>query len=35
MAVMVGIMVKILITTFQVNFGAAWFWHKIHLNCRY
>ena len=25
-------MVKILITTIQVNFGAAWPWHKIHLN---
>ena len=24
-------MVKILITTIQVNFGAAWSWHKIHL----
>ena len=29
------LMVKILITTIQVNFGAAWSWHKIHLNCRY
>ena len=28
-------MVKILITTIQVNFCAAWSWHKIHLNCHY
>ena len=37
MAVMVGyrLMVKILITTIQVNFGATWSWHKIHLNCHY
>ena len=30
-----AVMVKILITTIQVNFGAAWSLHKIHLNCRY
>ena len=28
-------MVKKLIMTIQVNFGAAWSWHKIHLNCRH
>ena len=29
------LIVKNLITTIQVNFCAAWSWHKIHLNCRY
>ena len=29
------LMVKILITTIQCEFDAAWSWHKIHLNCRY
>ena len=35
MAVMGRLMVKILITTIQVNFCAAWSWQKIYLNCHY